>query len=139
MDLPRYEMAFRADYEDALCEQSLTTVFRPGNRIFPSWRGYKLGEIITGRVIERCGCDLNNTPPLFKEAKIPLRIAKIEIIQISKLSQKHFDGSSQDVTDLKSLEQHIYKIYNAPLSDYDNTVTRIALEYLEPSALQLRA
>jgi hypothetical protein len=132
-------MAFRADYEDLVSQQSLTTVFRPGNRVFPSWRGYKLGEIIIGRIIERCGCDLQQKAPLFKESKIPLRIAKIEVIPVADLSAEDFEGSSWDVTDLESLDQHIYKIYSKPLSEYDNMVTRISLDYLEPCKQQLAA
>ena len=132
-------MAFRADYEKVVSEQSLTTVFRPGNRVFPNWRGYKQGEIITGRIIERCGCDINNIAPLFKPSKISLRIAKIDIILVAAISPQDFNGSSWDITDLGSLDQHIYKIYNKSLSEYDNIVTRIELEYLESCKSQLRA
>lgn len=139
MNLPRDEMAFRADYEQMVSEQLLTTVFRPGNRVFPNWRGYKQGEIITGRIIERCGCDINNIAPLFKPSKISLRIAKINIILVAEISPQDFNGSSWDVTDLESLDQHICKIYNKSLSAYDNIVTRIELEYLESCKSQLRA
>jgi hypothetical protein len=132
-------MAFRADYEKVVSEQSLTTVFRPGNRIFPNWRGYKQGEIITGRIIDRCGCDIENIAPLFKPSKISLRIAKIDMILAAEICPQDFNGSSWDVTDLRSLDQHIYKIYNKFLSEYDNIVTRIQLEYLEPCKSQLRA
>ena len=139
MELPRDEMAFRADYEELVFQQSLTTVFRPGNRVFPNWRGYKPGEIITGRIIERCGCDQKDIPPVFKAAKIPLKIAKIDIIPISQISQQDFEGSSWDVNDLKSLDRHIAKIYNKTLSEYDNVVTRIELDYIEVGKSQLRA
>ncbi|MFT7127422.1 MAG: hypothetical protein ACI9HX_001099 [Pseudoalteromonas tetraodonis] len=139
LNLPRNEMAFRADYEDLVSRQSLTTVFRPGNRVFPSWRGYKLGEIISGRIIERCGCDIQKMAPLFKGSKTPLRIAKIEVIRVAELSAEDFAGSSWDVTDLESLDLHICKIYSKPLSEYDNMVTRISLDYLEPCKQPLAA
>lgn len=141
MELPRDEMAFRADYEILLSQQSLTTVFRPGNRIFPKWRGYKHGEVVTGRIIKCCGCDKENTAPVFTDLKIPLRVVQIETIPVSELSAQDFLGSSWDVTDADSLNQHIQRIYNKPLSAYGNVVTRIALDYLDPidTAAQLRA
>ena len=139
LNLPRDEMAFRSDYEELLLNQSLTTVFRPGNRLYPNWRGYEQGEIITGRIIERCGCDIKNIPPLFKNLKILLKIAKIEILFTKKLNTQDFEGSSADVVDIDSLDKHISAIYNKSLSEYDNTVTRIVLEYLDQDKHKLTA
>lgn len=130
MKLPRDELAFREDYEDMVKQRALTTVFRPGNRIYPNWRGYKKGEIVSGRIIKQCGSDKDNIPPVFKEAKIPLRIAEIDIVPVAKLNPQDFKGSSADVTCPESLIQHLYRIYKKPLSEYDDMVTRIALEYL---------
>lgn len=139
MDLPRDEIAFRADYELLVYKQTLTTVFRPGNRIYPNWRGYKLGEVVTGRIIERCGCDERSIPPVFKRARVPLRIARIEALSLADLAPSDFGGSSADVCDVDSLKAHINRIYSKPLGEYDNIITRIELEYLQPNQTILRA
>lgn len=132
-------MAFRAEYEDLLQQQLLTTVFRPGNRVYPEWRGYKPGEIITGRVIKRCGSDQRGIAPIFTPQKIPLKILSISVVAVSELCPDDFAGSSWDVTDAETLNQHIYRIYNKNLPEYGNLVTRIRLAYLEASASRLRA
>jgi hypothetical protein len=140
LSLPRDEMAFRKRYESLLLMGRITTVFRPGNRVFPMWRGYKRGETITARVIERPGCDVAGYPPVFNDVQISITIADIEVLPVAALRPHHFVGSSPDVVDVPSLEAHLFEIYGEPLSAYDNLLTRIALQYApDPSRQRLAA
>jgi hypothetical protein len=134
MDLPREEMAFRKAYETLVTEQQLTTVFRPGNRLYPNYRGYKPEERLVARIIEKVGSDANLIPPLFNEIQLPIRITKIHIIDINNLMASHFDGSSPDVKTIEDLICHLESIYQRPLSDYGNEVTRIQIKYLDYTA-----
>lgn len=126
-------MAFRKQYQGLVIEQKLTKVFRPGNRVYPNWRGYKEGEHITARIIEKCGCDEHDIPPTFNPIKVKARIKTIQVQSIDSLTQHDFDGSSPDVSDIHSLKQHLQDIYQKPISDYHNLVTQIELEYLNAS------
>ncbi len=130
MDLPRDEMAFRKRYEPLIVDRKLTTVFRPGNRVFPNYRGYKLNEVITARVIEKPGSDANNIPPLFNDIKMPIQIMNIETIKVHELDESHFQGSSPDVQSVPQLLEHLTAIYQRPISEFDNEVTRISFNYL---------
>ncbi len=130
MELPRNEIAFRKEYEDQVLLNKLTTVFRPGNRVFPNWRGYKPGEVVTARIIEKCGCDEKKIAPLFNDNKVKVQIASIETLKIDELQDEHFDGSSDDVTDVQSLKDHLNYIYGKSIDHYDNMITRINLAYI---------
>jgi hypothetical protein len=128
--LPRDEMAFRARYRELLLARALTTVFRPGDRIHPSWRGYSVGEIVTARIISQPGSDELGVPPKFDDIRIPIRIVALSVSSIETLGPDAFLGSSPDVFDAAGLAQHIYQIYGRPVADFDNQVTRIAFVYL---------
>lgn len=133
VEMPRDEMAFRRQYEPLLLARTLTTVFRPGNRIWPNWRGYQPGEIVTARVIEQPGSDALGIAPLFTDIRIPIEIVSVTAIEVAALTASHFCGSSFDVHDTESLRAHLAEIYEQPLSAFDDIVTRIAFAYLDPA------
>ncbi len=128
--LPRDEMAFRARYQPLLISQTLTTVFRPGNRRWPNWRGYIEGEIVTARIIFRCGSDELGIAPEFTAHRIPIRIQNIRVMSVEQLETIDFTGSSPDVADRQGLIEHLFEIYGRPIEYYGSQVTRIAFEYL---------
>jgi hypothetical protein len=130
MELPRDEMAFRKQYEDLLHAGEITTVFRPGNRHYPNWRGYVSGEVVTVRVIEQCGSDALGVPPLFNETRIPIRITSLTVKTIDHMCDDDFEGSSPDVFDQESLAEHLQEIYQKPIECFDGAVTRITFSYL---------
>ena len=130
MELPRNEIAFRKEYEELVLLNALTTVFRPGNRVFPHWRGYKPGEVVTARIIEKTGCDELEIPPTFNHHKVKVQIAAIRTYRIDDLLPDHFTGSSPDVTDVASLRDHLAYIYGKPVSHYGDEITRIELAYI---------
>ncbi len=130
MELPRNEIAFRKEYEDQVLLNQLTTVFRPGNRIFPNWRGYKPGEVVTARIIEKCGCDEREIPPQFNDHKVKVQIASIVTLFVDELTNEHFSGSSSDVHNVESLKEHLAQIYGNPVEHYGNQITRIELAYI---------
>lgn len=129
MNLPRDEMAFRKQYEDLLLAREITTVFRPGNRVYPNRRGYIPGEHVTARVIERCGCDERRVPPLFNATRIPIQITSLTVKMLDVVEEDDFEGSSPDVHDRDSLVEHLVGIYQRPVV-CDGTVTRIRFRYL---------
>ena len=130
MDLPRDEMAFRKLYQPLVVERKLTTVFRPGNRLFPNYRGYKLHEVITARIIEVPGSDEKNVAPQFNEIKMPVQISHIEKLDLSAMTEQHFEGSSPDVQSVDDLIEHLGSIYSRPPEEYNHEVTRIAFSYI---------
>ena len=131
LDMPRDEMAFRRRYEPMLFARNLTTVFRPGNRLWPNWRGYRLGEIITARVIARPGSDALGIPPEFTSTRIMIEIVDIKVLVPEALAPDDFIGSSPDVHDPGSLLVHLVRIYGRPLSSFGDVVTRIQFDYLD--------
>ena len=131
MNLPRDEMAFRKRYETLLLQKAITTVFRPGTRVYPNRRGYKLGETVTARIIEICGSDEAGVPPLFNETRIPILISSLTVKLIEDFDDADFEGSSPDIFDRESLETHLCAIYGKPISCFDDAVTRIQFRYLD--------
>jgi hypothetical protein len=129
--LPRDEMAFRSRYRNLLLRRALTTVFRPGDRVYPNWRGYSEGEIVTARVIAKPGSDELGVAPKFDKLRIRIRITKLLVTTSDRLAHADFKGSSPDVHDAPSLAAHLHGIYGRPLSAFDNQVTRIAFAYLD--------
>lgn len=132
VELPRDEMAFRKKYQRLLLSQKITTVFRPGDRRFPRWRGYAPGETVTARVIERVGSDALGIAPAFNAVRVPICIEDVTVIEVAALGAADFVGSSPDVDDRPSLMAHLEGIYGRPVSAFDGVVTRIRFRYLEP-------
>jgi hypothetical protein len=129
LDMPRDEMAFRRRYEPLLFARTLTTVFRPGNRLWPNWRGYRLNEIVTARVIARPGSDALGIPPEFTATRTRIEIVDIRVLPPEGLTAEDFVGSSPDVHDVASLRIHLLGIYGRPLSAFGDVVTRIQFAY----------
>ena len=131
LDMPRDEMAFRRRYQPMLFARTLTTVFRPGDRLWPNWRGYRQGEIVTARVIARPGSDALGIPPEFTSTRILIEIVDIKVFAPEALAAGDFAGSSPDVQDPASLRVHLLGIYGRPLSAYGDVVTRIQFAYAD--------
>lgn len=129
LDMPRDEMAFRRRYEPMLFDRTLTTVFRPGDRLWPNWRGYRQGENVTARVIARPGSDALGIPPEFTDTRISIGIVDIRVSSPEALTADDFLGSSPDVQDPQSLRAHLLWIYGRPLSAFGDVVTRIQFVY----------
>ncbi len=127
--LPRDEMAFRRRYQALLRDRRITTVFRPGDRIWPNWRGYIVGETVTARVIEQVGCDELRLAPRFNSVRVPIRIQDLAVLDIDSLTGEDFHGSSPDVSDKDSLLAHLFEIYGQPIEAYGRKVTRIRFTY----------
>jgi hypothetical protein len=134
VELPRDEMAFRRQYQRLLLQRRITTVFRPGDRLYPAWRGYAPGETITVRVISRHGSDALGIAPVFNRVRLPVRILDVVVAPVDALGPDDFVGSSPDVTDAPSLLQHLAAIYEKPISAFGGIVTRIRFEYLNGRA-----
>jgi hypothetical protein len=132
LSLPRDEMAFRDRYQDLLLGRAITTVFRPGDRSWPNWRGYSAGERITARVIERPGDDALRVPPRFNAVRVPIWIRELAVRPVAQLADADFEGSSPDVTDSEGLLTHLFEIYRRPISAYGGLVTRIRIAYEAP-------
>lgn len=131
MDLPRDEMAFRKTYEKLLLQKAITTVYRPGTRVYPNRRGYLVGETVMARVIERCGSDELGIAPVFNAIRIPIRISSLTVKTIDDFNDGDFEGSSPDVYDRDSLARHLAGIYRKPIECFGDTVTRIQFRYLD--------
>ena len=130
-ELPRDEMAFRKQYQRFLLQRRITTVFRPGDRVFPAWRGYAVGEAITARVIEQPGSDALGVAPLFNGVRVPIRLEDVALKPVHMLTPADFAGSSPDVGDTLSLLRHLAAIYRKPIAAFGDVVTRIRFAYLD--------
>ena len=130
-ELPRDEMAFRKQYQRLLLQRRITTVFRPGDRVYPAWRGYAPGETIVARVIERPGSDALGVAPVFNHLRLPIRIEAVRLMPVLTLTGDDFAGSSPDVADTLSLLRHLASIYEKPIAAFGDAVTRIRFAYLD--------
>jgi hypothetical protein len=124
-------MAFRKEYEPFLRARSVTTVFRPGDRRFPAWRGYEPGEVVTARVIERVGSDSLGIPPMFSDLRVPIRIEDVQLRAARLLTSDDFAGSTPDIGDVAALCAHLQAIYGKSVDDYGGIVSRITFSVLD--------
>lgn len=131
LDLPRDEMAFRLTYEPLLLNRSLTTVFRPGDRRWPKWRGYRPGETVTARLIVQSGSDALGIPPIFNALRMRIQIEAIDVLAPTDLRPEDFAGSSPDVHDEASLRAHLFDIYGQPLEAVGDIISRIRFRYVD--------
>lgn len=138
LELPRDEMAFRKQYQRLLAARTLTTVFRPGDRRYPAWRGYADGETITARVIARTGCDIRGIPPVFNGFRSMIRIEDVAVLSVGSLGAADFVGSSPDVRDAPSLLAHLAAIYGRPIEAFGGIVTRIRFAYVDTPSRRRR-
>lgn len=107
------EMAFRKPYRELLLSGGITTVFRPGKRLPGDTRGYRPGQLVTARVIDRPGLDWKFTPPEFvPDIAHCIRISDVYSKDIDSMDRNDFVGSSPDVFDSQSLRYHLGLIYN---------------------------
>ncbi len=130
LELPRDEMAFRKECGKQVMNQSLKTIFRPGNRIFPKWRGYKKGEIVTARIIDQLGNDSELKHPIFTNYKKKIKIKNISLIDVADLTEKDLLQTYSHVKTVDDLKKHLFWVYNKSLEEYNNIITKIDIEYL---------
>lgn len=111
MNLDRSEMAIRKEYKQLVKIQELKRVFRPGNRIYPNWRGYKEGENINIRIIAKPGSDKLNIPPKFEKEKYPIVIKKIVFKCLNELNKDDFRLAPENINTREDLINHFKEIY----------------------------
>ncbi|MDD5213811.1 MAG: hypothetical protein PHG82_05285 [Candidatus Gracilibacteria bacterium] len=87
MYLDRSDMAFRENEKCCLDEDNIV-VYRPGNRMYPETRGYKDGEVIKARVIDKVGDDSKGLPPVFSDEVKLIKIQTVEILDLDSLENK---------------------------------------------------
>jgi hypothetical protein len=125
-------MAFRRIYSDLLEAEKLTTVFRPGSRKENDFRGYKHGQIVTARVLDKVGADWAKIAPQFVPGfSKTIIISSLTTKELDKLVAEDFTGSSPDIYDIPSLRYHLGLIYNLSPNDLNggSVVTRINFKY----------
>ncbi len=132
INAPRDEMAIRKIYEHLIKNKSLTTVFRPGDRLFPNNPGWKLGEKIKIRIIDIPGSNKHDILPKFLSEIYLIKIKNICCKPLGELTKKDFEGSSPDVQKIEQLKWHLGLIYNKKYNDFSpkTLVTRIHFNYL---------
>lgn len=126
------EMAVRKIYWPLFEQESITKVFRPGNRPCGAWRGYCAQQNVTAKALDKIGADWAKIAPTFVENKTKeLIIAKTEVKKISELAPEDFIGSSPDVVDVSSLQYHLGVLYNLYPEDLglDGYVTIVSFNY----------
>jgi hypothetical protein len=84
---------------------------------------------VTARVIVRPGSDALGIAPEFTPTRIPIDIVSITVLAPDALTPADFIGSSPDVHDKASLLAHLVEIYEQPLFNFGDVVTRIHFAY----------
>lgn len=111
------EMAFRKPYQELLLSGGITTVFRPGKRLPDDTRGYRPGQLVTARVIDRLGLDWKFIPPKFvPDIAHCIRISEVYSKDIDSMDRQDFMGSGPDIFDSRSLRYHLGLIYNMDIN-----------------------
>ncbi|MCX6825348.1 MAG: saccharopine dehydrogenase NADP-binding domain-containing protein [candidate division SR1 bacterium] len=77
--LDRYGIAFRQNEKYLLANDEIT-VYRPGNRIYPHEKGWKIGEVVKTRVIEIPGDDKLGIYPVFSNEVGLVKITNIQLL-----------------------------------------------------------
>ena len=129
MNLARDELSERKVFQELIESEKLKIVFRPGNRIFPNPKGYKVNEIVTIRIVTKPGDDELNRPPIFNNFKKRVRIKNITVKDINELDDDDFISSYPTINNTDLLKYHLGLIYNLSPSDITE-ISKIELEYV---------
>ena len=129
LNVKREEIYFRRIYRDLLEDKSITTVFRPGNRLNGHPKGLRLGETVTLRIIEGVGADWAGlTARLDPSFALKAKVVSIEAKTLRELEKSDFEGSSPDIQSMESLKYYLGVIYNLSKAELGSdavvTITR---------------
>jgi len=131
---PRNDIWERKPYEALIADGSLTTFFRPGDRVTQTnEKIFKNGETLTMRILEKPGCEERGFVPIFDSNHFRhIKVVEIYRKNIEKLTAQDFKGSSPDVQNITQLRYNLGITYNRPIdSKTFNEVTVIKVEYLD--------
>ncbi len=124
-----FELWFRKIYQPLLEDRSLTAALRPDNRIFPSSKGMKMGEVVKIKIIALPGDDERKIQAtLLDSFEILVRIEELVVKRIKELNPKDFVGMSPDCQSKESAKFHLGLIYDRIFTDEDK-VTVIKWSY----------
>ncbi|QQG46318.1 MAG: hypothetical protein HYY55_00515 [Candidatus Niyogibacteria bacterium] len=124
-----YELWFRAQYKERIKNRTLRVALRPGTRIYPEPKGAQEGEIATVRIIIRPGQEDKGIQPIFDDFQQKVRIQKIIVKKIEKLTTRDLQFCLPDCQDKNSAKKQLEWIYQKPFQD-DDVVSLIYFEYL---------
>lgn len=111
--LDRYGIAFRQN-EKHLLQQDTITVYRPGNRIYPHDKWWKVGEVVKTRVIEVPWSDALWIYPIFSN--------EAGLVKITNITLLH----DYDLADTPEILEHVKSVYTH-VKDF-SLLTKIDME-----------
>ncbi|MFZ2151242.1 MAG: hypothetical protein WAZ12_02655 [Candidatus Absconditicoccaceae bacterium] len=118
--LDRNGIAFRQN-EKFLLDNDKITVYRPGNRIYPNEKGWKIGEVVKTRIINIPGNDKEGIYPVFAPEAGLVKITNIQLLKDS------------DLKDIPQIIEHVKSVY-IHTKDF-NLLTKIDMEKVNSSNL----
>jgi len=128
---PRNDLWERKPYESLIAEGSLTTFFRPGDRVNQTNEKYfMLGETLTIRILEKPGDEERGFVPILNNHFRKARVVEIYKKNIEDLTQGDFEGSSPDVQNILQLKYNLGITYHKPIDSFKE-ITRVKVEYLD--------
>jgi hypothetical protein len=131
MEYPRDDLWERKPYESLIADGSLTTFFRPGDRVNQNnKKHFKKGETLTIRILEKPGDEERGLVPVLNGHIRKARVADIYKKNIENLTSEDFKGSSPDVQDVLQLRYNLGITYNRPVELFKE-ITVVKVEYLD--------
>tara|TARA_Y100000310_G_scaffold340441_1_gene436265 strand:- start:227 stop:628 length:402 start_codon:yes stop_codon:yes gene_type:complete len=127
---PRNELWVRKTYEALVMNGSLTTFFRPGDRVTPTEKYFIEGEVLTLKFLEKPGDEARGFVPIINGNSKKARVVSLNKKNIEDFVDEDFEGSSPDVKNTTQLKYNLGIIYNKPIDEIKE-VTRINVEYVE--------
>lgn len=127
--MPEYEFWFRMTYRRLIGDGKITAAVRPGDRRFPHPKGTKEGSTATIRILAKPGSEETGIMPVFDGLRRRVRVDKILVKEISKLTQRELAGCAPDSRDAGSVIYHLGLIYDREFTPSD-TVTVYYFTYL---------
>lgn len=131
MEYPRDDLWERKPYEPLIADGSLTTFYRPGDRVNQNnKKHFRTGETLTIRILEKPGDEERRLVPLFNGHFRKARVVKIYKKNIENLTEEDFEGSSPDVQNILQLRYNLGITYNRPIDSFEE-ITVVKVKYLD--------
>lgn len=121
-------ISFRKLYLGQLREQTITRMFRPGNRLNDRVNGYVLGQNAIINVLDVPGSKYHGIEPVVLDEHFPVKLIKIQVKKLEDLVEGDFLNAGFDTQTKDQLRLSLANIYNLGVdevynSDFEVTIT----------------
>ena len=133
-DCRRNHITVRRLYNSFVEDRSLTTIFRPGVRLYPNEKSYRDGQLALVKILQVPGNDVYGIEPVHFDNDFPVRVERSVATRLIDVEPSLFSSAGPDINSLDTLRFNLANIYNLSYKEVfsdDFEVTYTTFKYLD--------